>query len=127
MKYILVGSRSTIFTLGEYLLLAPPQFPASHVTTRCEINEVWPVTLRSTHGVDEKYKYSVSGSATFMWSARKMIKSKMKYKTMGVGSICNNIGKYNTMQEGSICNNIRKYKMLSFESAAFTWNARKKW
>jgi hypothetical protein len=54
-----------------------------------------------------------------------MIKSKIKYKTMGVGSICNNIGKYNTMQAGSICNNIRKYKMLSFGSAAFKWNARK--
>jgi hypothetical protein len=52
----------------------------------------------STHGVDEKYTYSVFKSATFTWSARKMIKlSKRKYQTMQSGSIGNNIGKY--MQE----------------------------
>jgi hypothetical protein len=51
----------------------------------------------------------------------KMIKlSKRKYKTMGTGSICNNIGKYKTMRAGSICNNIKKYKMFNFGSASFT-------
>jgi hypothetical protein len=30
-----------------------------------QINEVRPVTLGSTHGLDEKYKYSVYGNATF--------------------------------------------------------------
>jgi hypothetical protein len=79
------------------------------------------VTLGSTHDIDEKYKYLVSGSAPFIRSARKMIKlSKRKYETMKAGSICSNIGKYKTMRAGSICNNIRKYKMFSFESASFT-------
>jgi hypothetical protein len=75
--------------------------------------EVWTSTLGSTQDDDEKnkcsvfgseamtkylyekYKYSVSGSATFTWNATKMIKlSKKKYQTVQSGSICNNIGKF---------------------------------
>jgi hypothetical protein len=45
------------------------------------------VTLGSTHGVEEKYKYLVFESATFIWSARKIMKlSRRKYKTMNAGS-----------------------------------------
>jgi hypothetical protein len=80
------------------------------------------VTLGSTHDDDNSF----SESTTFTWSARKMIKlSKRKYKIMGTGSICSNIGKYKTMWAGSICNNIKKYKMFNFGSASFAWNARK--
>jgi hypothetical protein len=74
------------------------------------------VTLESTHDDDKKYKYSFSGSATFTGSARKIIKLfKRKYKTMGTGSICSNIGKYKTMRAGSICNNIGSTKCSILE------------